>query len=141
MSAELIADHGNGPAVAGTRITVYHLVPYFLDPTATEDYLCKLYDLTPAQVAAARAFVLNNADTVLAQHMKIEERFAAGNPPEVAERAKEAMKVFLGDFKKWLDQKKLTDANAPAVTDPLPGGIPSFREWFAAKHGAPAGGQ
>src|SRR5437870_3419392 len=89
MSAELIHDRGRGPELVGTRITVYNLLPYFLDPTATESYICQVCELTPEQVAAARAYVLNHADTVLAEHLRIEDRIAAGNTQEVIEQAQQ----------------------------------------------------
>src|ERR1700688_2427356 len=94
MAADLIHDRGRGPEVVGTRITVYNLLPHFLDPTATEAYICRLYELTPEQTAAARAYVLNNLDTVLARHLELETRMAAGNPPEVMERAKQTHALF-----------------------------------------------
>ncbi len=102
---DLIHDRGRGPEIKGTRITVYNLLPHFLDPTATEAYLCQLYDLTPEQVAAARAYVLNHPDTVLAEHLKIEARMAAGNPPEVIEQAKKTHAAFLS-FREWLTQRQ-----------------------------------
>ncbi len=49
----------------GTRITVYNLLPHFLDPAMTEAEFCRFYELTPEHVAAARAYLLNNAETVL----------------------------------------------------------------------------
>ena len=101
MATELIHNRGRGPEIIGTRITVYNLLEYFLDPTATEEYICKLYDLTPEQVAAMRAYVLNHPDEVLAQHLKIEARIAEGNPPEVKEAAKRTHELLLR-FKAWL---------------------------------------
>jgi hypothetical protein len=44
MAIDLIHDRGRGPEVKGTRITVYNLLPHFLDPTATEAYICRVYD-------------------------------------------------------------------------------------------------
>ena len=84
MATDLL-DRGR---IIGTRINVYNLFDYFLDPTM-KTYICKLYDLSPEQVAAARAYVLNNPDEVLAQHLRIEARIAAGNPPEVREAGKQ----------------------------------------------------
>ena len=82
METDLIADRGNGPAVVGTRITVYNLIPELFDPSRTERQLCDAYDLTPGQVAAARAYVLNHYAVVMAEHHRIQERFDAGNPPD-----------------------------------------------------------
>src|SRR6476646_4534314 len=101
MEGDLIHDRGRGPEIVGTRITVYNLLPHFLDSTATESYICQLYELTPEQVTAARAYVLNNAETVLAAYLKIEEQMTVGNSPEVIERAQQTHKAFLS-FKDWL---------------------------------------
>ena len=97
--SELIQDRGRGPEIPGTRITVYNLLQSFLDPTVTEEEICRVYGLSSGQVAAARAYVLSNPETVLAEHLKIEERIAVGNPPEVRERAERARATFLS-FKK-----------------------------------------
>jgi len=135
MSMNLIHDRGRGPEIAGTRITVYNLLPHFFDATATESYVCELYNLTPEQVAAARAYVLNNPETVLAEHRRIEERMAAGNPPEVVERAKQTHAEFLS-FKKWLVERLDTEAKeandhpkSDHPANPAPP-LPSFREWL-----------
>jgi uncharacterized protein (DUF433 family) len=133
MANEMIHDRGRGPEIAGTRITVYNLLEHFLDPTATEFYICGLYELTPEQVAAARAYVLNNPETVLARHLEIEARMAAGNPPEVIEQAKQTHATFLR-FKEWLVNRKHAE-NAGASrfgigpSDPVR--LPTFREWLA----------
>ena len=55
MATDIIQDRGRGPEIVGTRITVYNLLPHFLDPTATEASLCRLYELTAEQVAARRS--------------------------------------------------------------------------------------
>jgi len=91
MNESLIHDRGRGPELIGTRITVYNLIPYFLDPTATEDYLCRLYDLTREQVAAARAYVMTNFAEVMAANARIDERlrreYEAQDTPEFRARA------------------------------------------------------
>ena len=101
----LIHDRGRGPEIRGTRITVYNLLPDLLDSTATEEFICRVYQLTPEQVAAARAYILCNPDTVLAQHLRIEEKIAAGNSPEIRERAKETRATFLR-FREWLAERE-----------------------------------
>ena len=106
MPTDLIHERGRGPELVGTRITVYNLLPHLLDPAMTEAEICRFYELTPEQVAAARAYVLNNAETVLAEHLKIEARMAAGNPPDVIAKAKETHATFLR-FKDWLVQRKV----------------------------------
>lgn len=126
---DLIEDRGRGPEIAGTRVTVYNLLESFLDPDVTEAEICRVYDLTARQVAAARSYVLSNPDTVLAEHLKIEERMAAGNPPEVRESAERARAIFQS-FKRWLAERDAANrANGEAER---PGTFPTFREWLAA---------
>lgn len=132
---ELIHDRGRGPEIIGTRITVYHLLPYFLDPSATELYICQVNHLTAEQIAAARAYVLNHADTVLAEHRKIEARIAAGNPPHVIEQAKKTHEA-LERFKESLAQRH-AGVNPPATGEtPAPNvasAMPDFRDWIAQR--------
>jgi uncharacterized protein (DUF433 family) len=139
MATELIHDRGRGPELVGTRITVYNLLPNFLDPTATEAYICKLYDLSPEQVAAARAYILNHPDAVLARHLEIEARMAKGNPPEVIERAERLHATFL-KFKEWVasQRKAREEYEAAGAIESEAGhagasrGL-TFREWMAAQ--------
>ncbi len=117
-----------GPEILGTRLTVYHLLDSFLDPTVTESEICRVYNLTAQQVATARAFVLRNPDTVLAEHLKIEERLAAANPPQVRETAERAKATFKS-FKEWLAEKQA--ANHEEGKMGRPGRLPTFKEWLA----------
>jgi uncharacterized protein (DUF433 family) len=143
MANDLIHDRGRGPELVGTRITVYNLLPDFLDPAATEDHICRMYQLTPEQVSAARAYVFSHADTVLARHLDIEARMAAGNPPEVIEQAKQTHATLLR-FKQWLAQREEAAAQGPSANVPAGGGganseaFPTFREWLADQSSRPA---
>jgi uncharacterized protein (DUF433 family) len=145
MATNLIHDRGRGPEIIGTRITVYNLLPHFLDPASTEADICRLYDLAPEQVAAARAYVLNNPETVLAEHLEIEARMAAGNPPEVIERARQTHAAFL-NFKEWLiDREKAADREHAAGTtsEGARNGsrqFPTFQEWLAEREARPEEG-
>ncbi len=145
MSSELIHDRGQGPEIVGMRITVYNLLSDFMDPTATEAHICKVYALTPEQVAAARAFILNNPDTVLARHLELEARMAAGNPPEVIERAKKTHATFMA-FKQWLIERQRAEAEEDAFEARLNNGpadaarFPTFREWLAEQEAQQAAG-
>lgn len=124
--------HDQGPEILGTRLTVHHLLPDFLDPTATEDSICRLYDLKPEQVAAARAYILNHPDIVLGDHLQIEAKMRAGNPPEVVQRAN-VTHVALLDFKEWLARRQEGEARGSTAE----GGrvasenLPTLREWLA----------
>lgn len=134
MANNLIHDRGRGPEIAGTRINVYNLLPHFPDATATEAAICRMYELTPEQVAAARAHMLNNPDTVLAHHLDIEARMAAGNLPQVIERAQQTRTAFLR-LKDWLAKRWQTDAQENAEEPASPSGengsqhLPTFHEW------------
>ncbi len=131
MASEVIQDRGRGPEIAGTRITVYNLLQSFLDPRVTEEEICRIYELTPEQVAAARAYVLSNPETVLAEHLKIEERMAAGNPPEVRQQAERARSTFKS-FKVWLAEREAAKSEENGTSE-RPRRLPTFREWLTEK--------
>jgi uncharacterized protein (DUF433 family) len=137
MGNELIHDRGRGPELVGTRITVYDLLVHFLQAADTEAYICKLYGLVPEQVAAARAYVLNNAETILARHLEIEERNAAGNPPEVIEEARKGRETFVR-FKQWLEDREKSHAGANgaesnSASAQSSGDFPTFRDWVSER--------
>ncbi len=142
MGPDLIQDRGRGPEIAGTRITVYNLLPHFLEPSSTEASICLVYKLTPEQVAAARAYVLTHADTVLAEHLKIEARMAMGNPPEVIEQAKPTHATFLS-FKEWLAKREQAELQEQSSEPTPPSGVngsddfPTFREWLGQRQSQP----
>jgi uncharacterized protein (DUF433 family) len=138
MNDNILHDRGRGPEIVGTRITVYHLVPYFLDPSATEAYICQVNRLTPEQVAAARAYVLSHADTVLAEHLEIEARNAAGSGSVSNEQTRRIRETF-NEFRNWFaergsNDRPTTDAKSGSVANSLP----TFRDWIAARE-APVG--
>lgn len=95
MTTDWIHDRGRGPEIVGTRLTVYNLLPDFLDASKTEADLCRIYHLSPEQTAAARAYVLNHFESVVVENRRIEERIAEGNPPDIAERMKATRVAFL----------------------------------------------
>ncbi len=130
MSPDLLHDRGRGPEIIGTRITVYNLLPYFLDPATTEAAIAELYDLTIEQVSAARAHVLNHADAVLARHREIEARLARGNPPELVEQLKNTHARLL-KFREWRacrDQAESAEAGRDRTSP-----FPTFSEWLATQ--------
>jgi uncharacterized protein (DUF433 family) len=138
MATELIHDRGRGPEIVGTRVTVYNLMPQLLDASVTEDQICRLYDLTPEQVAAARAYVLSNPETVLAEHLKIEARLAEGNSPAVIDQARQTRATFLR-FKEWLARRQEAEAQERLSESKAgngkqePSRFPTFHEWLAVR--------
>lgn len=131
MSAELIHDRGRGPEIVGTRITVYNLLPSLLDPTMTEVELAQINGLTPQQVAAARAYILTHPEVVLAEHLKIEDRLAVGNPPEVIEQAAQTREAFQRFRQWWQGQRHATNEAHSAEFLNQSARLPTFREWMS----------
>jgi hypothetical protein len=92
--------------------------------------------MTAEQVAAARAYVLNNPDEVLTQHRQIEARIAQGNPPEVIEKATKTHATFV-NFKKWLAERDAAAAQEHTTETNFASDangskqFPSFKEWIA----------
>lgn len=84
-----------------------------------------------------RAYVLNHADEVLAQHLKIEARIAEGNPPEVREAAKRTHDLLM-QFKAWsaariqpAEAEKAARCAVETSTANEAGRLPSFLQWLA----------
>jgi uncharacterized protein (DUF433 family) len=135
MPKDLIHDRGRGPEIVGTRITVYNLLPYFLDPAVTEAAVGQMYQLSPEQVAAARAYVFHHLDTVLPEHIRLETRMAAGNSPEIVERMKRTHEKFVR-FKEWFAERERARSSQPAATPEAVSGssrFPTFDEWLAER--------
>jgi uncharacterized protein (DUF433 family) len=138
MATDLIHDRGVGPELTDSRVTVYDLLLDFLDPDKTEEWIGRQYELTAKQVAAARAYILNNPDEVLSGHLQIEARMFKGNPPEVIERARQTRDTFL-NFKKWLGEsereasQQQTAELTTGTTETGSKDIPTFKEWLARR--------
>lgn len=130
MTTDLIHDRGRGPELVGTRITVFNLLPDLLDPSRTETEICRSYSLIPQQVAAARAYILQHADSVLAEHLRIEARLAQGNSPEVIEQAQKA-KASFAQFREWFAQRQEATHSTKTTGEANPqiASFPTFREW------------
>ena len=132
-----IHDRGRGPELVGTRITIYNLLPYFLDSAVTEADICRNYDLSREQVAAERAYILNHSDTVLARHVEIESRLAAGNSGELAERTQQTHARFVR-FKEWVSAREGLAAETAAKTmGTASPAFPSFGEWLGQQSSPP----
>ncbi len=143
--ATVISDRGRGPEIAGTRITIYHLLPYFLDATTTEEYIARVHGLTVEEVAAARAYVLNNPMAILAEHDRIEARIAEGNPPDLIERAQQTHDAFVR-FRESMARRGRTEMpRRPAAGDfhgtvSGPDSELTFRDWLDQTNSRPVEG-
>jgi uncharacterized protein (DUF433 family) len=77
-----IIDRGRGPELAGTRFTVFDMIPY-LKKGHPPDYIASVCGLSVEQVETLIAYIENHKDEVMALNQEIEERVARGNSPEV----------------------------------------------------------
>jgi uncharacterized protein (DUF433 family) len=84
-----IIDRGRGPELAGTRITVYDIIPY-LEAGDTPNVIAATLNLSTEEVLALIRYLEEHRDEVMAVHRRIEERIARGNPPEIAERLRDS---------------------------------------------------
>jgi len=134
MGLELLHDRGRGPELIGTRITIYNLIPDFLNANKTEKAICDFYKISPQQVAAARTYVLENYDAVMAKHREIEEWLNQDNPPELVEHAK-VVRVRMKLYKEWMNLR--SEAARERNGDSSPGSFPTFEEW-ESDHGVVA---
>jgi uncharacterized protein (DUF433 family) len=80
-----IIDRGRGPELAGTRITVFDIIPY-LQAGHTPTYIAAVLGLSTDEVRALMQYLEEHREEVMAENRKIEERIARGNPPEVRAR-------------------------------------------------------
>lgn len=145
MSDPVIQERDGGPYIGNTRLTVYHIVPYLFDRNMTEGRIALALGLTEDDVAAARSYVVEHFDDVMAEHRRIEDRNHAGNgaAPSATGGTRPRM-----TFQEWLEKKRAEEANAPAGESTA--GPPSsavgpkprltFREWLAAREAAGSGG-
>jgi uncharacterized protein (DUF433 family) len=79
---EFIHDRGRGPEIKGLRITVYDVVDYALECWPPER-IAAWFDINTRQVEAAVDYIRDHAIEVLTEYVKILERCARGNPPEL----------------------------------------------------------
>jgi uncharacterized protein (DUF433 family) len=81
-SDSFIHDRGRGPAIKGTRITVYSIVDYMIEGWHCER-IADFLRLHPEEVQAAMDYVREHTLEVLREYVKILERCERGNPPEL----------------------------------------------------------
>ncbi len=85
----VIRDRGRGPELAGTRVTVFDIIPYLREgdhPT----YIAACFALSTHEVEALIRYIEEHKEEVMAINAKIEERIARGNPPEIEEKLKKS---------------------------------------------------
>ncbi len=82
MTEPRIVDRGDGPKIAGTRITVYTVLDY-LRAGRTQDWIAAMLNLSSQQVQAAVDYIQAHSDVVNAEYERILARIRTGNPPHV----------------------------------------------------------
>src|SRR5262252_4483009 len=85
MTKPRVVDRGDGPKIAGTRITVYTVLDY-LRAGRTRDWIAALLNLSSAQVQAAMDYICDHDTQVNADYETIMARIAQGNSAQVEEQ-------------------------------------------------------
>lgn len=85
MDEIVIRDRGRGPELARIRITIFDLIPY-LQAGYSPESITGVLPISLDEVHALTKYLDDHRDEVLAMNVRIEERIARGNPPEVVER-------------------------------------------------------
>jgi uncharacterized protein (DUF433 family) len=85
MTKPRVVDRGDGPKIAGTRITVYTVLDY-LRAGRTRDWIAALLNLSSAQVQAAMDYIRDHDTQVNTEYAAIVARVAKGNPAQVEEQ-------------------------------------------------------
>jgi hypothetical protein len=89
MDPIIIHDRGRGPELAGTRTTVYDVIPYWLRSRDVQ-YIASALGREPRQIEALIRYIEEHHDEVMTVHQQIEARVARGNPPEIEEKLKQS---------------------------------------------------
>jgi uncharacterized protein (DUF433 family) len=99
-----IIDRGRGPELAGTRITVFDVLPY-LQADWQPASIALLLGLSTSQVLAVMEYVEEHWEEVMATNQKILDRIARGNPPEV-EAKRQASRAKLQALRAELERQR-----------------------------------
>jgi hypothetical protein len=97
--SELISPTGR---ILGTRITVYDVLDY---AEHHHTYVAAWLGISSGQVEAARQFIEEHRDQVMAAYQAMMERDARGNPPEIREKLKDSHAKLMA-LKTKLAQRK-----------------------------------
>ncbi len=85
MSEPRIVERGDGPKIAGTRITVYTVLEY-LRAGRTRDWIAAMLNLSSRQVQAAMNYIRDHEQEVNAEYEKILARIRQGTSPQAREQ-------------------------------------------------------
>ena len=85
---------GRGPEIAGTRITVYDVIPYF-QAGWHRDLIAVTLSLSSRQAEAAISYIEDHRDEVMASYERNMERIRRGNPPDLQAKLDAGHERFL----------------------------------------------
>lgn len=85
---------GRGPEIAGTRITVYDIIPYH-EAGWHRDMIAVTLSLGSRQVDAALRYLDEHRDEVMTNYERNMERIRRGNPPELQAKLDAGHERFL----------------------------------------------
>lgn len=80
--------------LAGTRITVYDVIPYRLRGRCAT-YVAAALGLSTPEIEALYTYMDDHHAAVMAVHERIEARIARGNPPELVEKQRQSHEKFM----------------------------------------------
>lgn len=85
MIKSQVIDHGDGPKIEGTRITVYAVLDY-LQAGRTRDWIAAMLNLSSEQVQTAIDYIRDNDIQVRTDYDKIMSRIQQGHSDEAETR-------------------------------------------------------
>src|SRR5438128_3013345 len=99
---------GKGPAIRGTRITVYDVMDYYKSGTH-RSIIAYTLRVKPEEVDAAIEYIESHREHVMREYQKMLDRDAAGNPPEIRAKLEESHRR-LEEFMKNREAAKKAEA-------------------------------
>jgi uncharacterized protein (DUF433 family) len=109
MQPIAIIDRGRGPEIAGTRITVFDILPY-VEMGWHHSSIALLFSLSSEEVLTAIQYFRDHETEMTEMNRRITERIAQGNPPDV-EVKKHGSHTKLLALRDHLRHKRLQEVN------------------------------
>jgi uncharacterized protein (DUF433 family) len=117
--------------IAGTRTSVYDIVPYLEGGRFTLEEIAKYTAISMEELQVALKYIEENRDEVMLANREIDERHARGNPPEIQAKL-DSFSARFGRFRQWLaEQRKAAPGpNGDGQHSPPGAVMQMFREWM-----------
>jgi len=95
------ANHYPNGRIAGTRTSVYDIVPYLEGGRFTLEDIAKYTAISMEELQVALKYIEENRGEVMRVNREIDERNARGNPPEIQAKLEQAS-ANAKKFREWL---------------------------------------